>query len=273
MWRDYLLLNWNSCPAYAPLRTATFSAFKKLTVISPTHIHTSKAWSWSSSCHIPNMVALSLPRWHRNQASYQGKDQWHWDTKTRNGQHRNNIDVQTPNVAFTLLSTTCSKAEIIIGDFNSHHYLWATSTHAQMEKLSNKLQLFHDAKLPKSFISRHWQKGYNPDICFASENIAPNCHKLVCTPIPHSQHRPIGVKISSLVNSTTIRFRRRFNFKKANWLTYSGGPRQGNWKPRLPRHRSMPFTSTTRRLCEHWMWSGMVWPSLTLHTRSTLVSP
>ena len=130
-------------------------------------------------------------------------------------------------MAFTLPSTTCFKAEIIIGDFNSHHYLWGyanTCPNGEAVKSwaeSNKLRLIHDAKLPKSSISRRLQKGHNPDICFASENIAPNCHKLVCTSISHYQHRPIEVKISSLVNSTTIPFRRRFNFKKANWLTYS----------------------------------------------------
>ena len=56
---------------------------------------------------------------------------------------------------------------IVIGDFNS------TSTDNDGEAVelwaeSNNLSLIHNAKLPKSFNSAIWKKGYNPDLITAS---------------------------------------------------------------------------------------------------------
>jgi len=61
-----------------------------------------------------------------------------------------------------------------------------------------------------------WNKGYNPDIIFISENIKQQTFKQVCNHIPRSQHRPILFKTTS-----RIRFQRRYNFQKANWLKFS----------------------------------------------------
>ena len=81
--------------------------------------------------------------------------------------------------------------------------------------------LIHDAKLPKSFNSARWKKGYNPDLIFASESIANMCKKSVMDPIPHTQHCPICVSVQPVVVPQPTPFRRRFNFRKADWNGYS----------------------------------------------------
>ena len=64
------------------------------------------------------------------------------------------------------------KPHIVIGDFNSHSTLWGhTTTDSDGEAVeqcaySNRLSLIHNAKLPKSFNSAIWKKGYNPDLIF-----------------------------------------------------------------------------------------------------------
>ena len=40
---------------------------------------------------------------------------------------------------------------------------------------------------------RHW-RGYNPDIIFATNQIAGCCNKIVMEPVPRSEYRPIGVR-------------------------------------------------------------------------------
>ena len=61
-----------------------------------------------------------------------------------------------------------SLPQIVIGDFNSHNTIWgydATDNNGvaivQWAE-SNSLTLIHDAKLPKSFNSARWKKGYTP---------------------------------------------------------------------------------------------------------------
>ena len=62
------------------------------------------------------------------------------------------------------------KPHIVIGDFNSHSTLWGyTTTDSDGEAVeqwadSNRVSLIHNAKLPKSFNSAIWKKGYNPDL-------------------------------------------------------------------------------------------------------------
>ena len=71
------------------------------------------------------------------------------------------------------------------------------------------------------FNSARWKKGYNPDLIFASESIANMCKKSVMAPIPHTQHRPICVSVQPVVVPQPTPFRRRFNFRKADWNGYS----------------------------------------------------
>ena len=70
---------------------------------------------------------------------------------------------------------------IVIEDFNNHSMSWGYDTTDNngeaVEQLadSSDFTLIHDAKLPKSFNSARWKKGYNPDLIFASGSIANMC--------------------------------------------------------------------------------------------------
>ena len=119
------------------------------------------------------------------------------------------------------------KPHIVIGDFNSHSTLWGyTTTDSDGEAVeqwadSNRLSLIHNAKLPKSFNSAIWKKGYNPDLIFVSSNISDMCEKSVLDPIPRTQHRPICVTVHPVIVPQPTPFRRRFNLRKAKWDDYS----------------------------------------------------
>ena len=142
----------------------------------------------------------------------------------------NNITVTSiykPPAATAVIGTPKDPKCIYIGDFNSHSVQWGYQedddngqrvlTWAQ----NNDLQLIHDPKLPKSFSSARWKRGYNPDLVFCGSAFAPNCNKFVAQPIPKSQHRPIGAKIVAAVVPREMHFRRRFNFTKADWDAFS----------------------------------------------------
>ena len=116
---------------------------------------------------------------------------------------------------------------IVIGDFNSHSTTWRYNTTDDngeaVEEWADSCDftLIHDAKLPKSFNSAAWKKGYNPDLIFASECIANSCKKSIIDPIPHTQHRPICVRVEPVVVPQATSFRRRFNLRKADWIGYA----------------------------------------------------
>ena len=91
---------------------------------------------------------------------------------------------------------------IVIGNFNSHNTTCEYPTTdddgnvaEQCEDLCN-LTFIHNAKLPKSFNSARWKKGYNSNIIFASSSIADMWENSVMEPIPHTQHRPICVHVN-----------------------------------------------------------------------------
>ena len=98
------------------------------------------------------------------------------------------------------------KHAVVIGDFNSHHIMWGyDSTNKDgvlvenwMENTGLQLELIHNSKLPKSFNSCRWKRGYNPDLCFVSQRLAHLTEKTVLKP-PKSQHRPISVTIKPAI--------------------------------------------------------------------------
>ena len=76
------------------------------------------------------------------------------------------------------LTAAEDQQHVIKGDFDSHSSTWGyatTNTDGELvEDLAEnqRLTLIHDPKLPRSFNSGRWRRGYNPDIIFATNRIA-----------------------------------------------------------------------------------------------------
>lgn len=89
--------------------------------------------------------------------------------------------------------------KIVLGNFNSHSINWGYDvTDENGEKLEdwaeqNNLTLIHDPKLPSSFNSCRWRRGYNPDVIFVSNVIARQTINKMSDTIPHTQHRAITI--------------------------------------------------------------------------------
>ena len=81
----------------------------------------------------------------------------------------------------------------------------------------------HDAKHLPSFNSARWKAGYIPDIAFVNQTIGSLCKKGVLDPIPRTQHRPISVSVHAAVTPTIVPYQRRFNFQKADWISFTTG--------------------------------------------------
>ena len=72
------------------------------------------------------------------------------------------------------LTAVGDQQQVIIGDFNSHSSTWGYATTNTDGELvedwaeNQRLSLIHDPKLPSSFNSGRWRRGYNTDIIFAT---------------------------------------------------------------------------------------------------------
>ena len=82
---------------------------------------------------------------------------------------------------------------LVIGDFNSHITAWGYEQNDCNGDLvetwaeASNFSLIHDAKLPKSFDSARWKRGYNLDVAFVSTRIASMCQRGVLDPITRTQ--------------------------------------------------------------------------------------
>uniref|UniRef100_H3B2D4 Endonuclease/exonuclease/phosphatase domain-containing protein n=1 Tax=Latimeria chalumnae TaxID=7897 RepID=H3B2D4_LATCH len=116
---------------------------------------------------------------------------------------------------------------VIIGDFNSHSVTWGYSKNDENGDLvevwakAYHLSLIHDSKLPGSFNSSRWRRSYNPDLAFVDSNIEVMCKKDVLEPIPHTQHRPVTIRVTAAIAPNLVPMHRCFNFKKADWGGFS----------------------------------------------------
>lgn len=135
-----------------------------------------------------------------------------------------------PNQIFNLKKPENFSSEAIniaVGDFNSRSINWDyadtdESVGESVERWASaaNLKLLHDPKLPSSFQSERWRRGYNPDNIFISEKISNMSQNSVLEHIPKSQHMPIMIQITAVVKPLEVPFKRRYNFKKANWSEF-----------------------------------------------------
>lgn len=135
-----------------------------------------------------------------------------------------------PNTSFKFiepLNFQNQNTRIIIGDFNSHSLSWGYADTNKDGELVVKwadecqMQLVHYPKTPSFFNSKRWERGYNSDYIFVSENIEQLCTKRIVQPIPRTQHRPIIFEIDTAIRGIEVPFRRRYDFKKAKWKNFT----------------------------------------------------
>ena len=118
---------------------------------------------------------------------------------------------------------------VFVGDFNSHHPDWgyqeADPNGDQLQNWSSlsDLQLIHDSKQRGTFHSARWQRDYSPDLCWVSM-VGGHHQPASCTVLddfPHSQHRPSIIHIGLRLPVIRGIERRRWNFRKADWSSYT----------------------------------------------------
>ncbi|KAK5918431.1 hypothetical protein CgunFtcFv8_003197 [Champsocephalus gunnari] len=92
---------------------------------------------------------------------------------------------------------------------------WPGHTSARRGRCTAPAQICSDTQMevPKFFHIARWKRGYNPDFACVSSDIASRTEKEVLDPIPIPTVR-------SALQATTVPFRRRFNLRKADWLSF-----------------------------------------------------
>jgi len=76
---------------------------------------------------------------------------------------------------------------------------------------------------PRNIHSPRWQRDYSPDLCWISTTVGCPlpASSLVLGNFPHSQHRPSVIHIGLQLPIIRGVQRRRWNFKKADWASYT----------------------------------------------------
>lgn len=65
------------------------------------------------------------------------------------------------------------------------------------------------------------KKGYNLDVVFIHESIAVQRIKYIGKQVSDTQHRHILSKFMLAIKTQTIHLKRKYNFEKANWKSFS----------------------------------------------------
>ena len=144
---------------------------------------------------------------------------------------------------------------IIIGDFNYHNHLWGYRDDDEnglfLEEWisTNNPHLTHDSKLPNTFNSGRWKRGNNTYLACVSQRIRDICHRRVYGHIPRSQHRPRGVAINPTITPSEQPFRRRYNFRKANWESFTTTLDNGITSLASPSWKAYKSFSELVRIC------------------------
>jgi len=118
---------------------------------------------------------------------------------------------------------------VFVGDFNSHHPDWgyqeADPDGDQLQNWSSlcDIQLIHDSKQRGTFHSARWQRDYSPDLCWTSmiDGHSLPASITVLNDFPRSQHRPSVIHVGLRLPVIRGIERRRWNFRKANWASYT----------------------------------------------------
>lgn len=104
------------------------------------------------------------------------------------------------------------RIQIVVGDFNSHSTAWGYKENDENGDLVEswaetwQLTLIHDPKLPFSFNSGRWRRGYNPDLIFVSNPLKQQTVKRVEKHIPRTQHRPNLCEITHKIRANVTPF-------------------------------------------------------------------
>ena len=215
---------------FAVISIVMSSACRRLTEGATTTAHPFLAWYLSLNTPMPSMVVQSLLK----QVPF---------IECSSVSEVDNIEVlsvelsnvvmtsvyKPPAVDFKFLHCILQvpgKPQIIIGDFNCHSTQWGFKDSNKdgdlVEDLmdSNQLNVIHDSKLPSSFQ------------CSLAIWIQPRpgyCHQQHRRSMPEDCDRPYPsqsapaycIQVNAAVRPTSVPFRRRFNYRKADWTDFS----------------------------------------------------
>ena len=129
---------------------------------------------------------------------------------------------------------------IIVGDFNAHHPLWslplklpntAGRAIAQILQVHNNICL---ATQPGFITYSHPTTGLPSvlDLCFSTADLISDV-SISRGPCLGSDHYPILVQLNRSVNTTPIKFRKRYKLGNVNWNLWQSGLTEISWNDKL----------------------------------------